>query len=139
MDLATAQQRIQADVERMRALYLQPVFDEWAILGLGRPTSGVLAYQGPRAERFRENFASDVEPLRAVAAGKNLVPGDFEFALEATGTRYDALMMLGAASYLVCNHTSRTMAEIRSDGKWLKAQGVFVELSEKFRADPLEV
>ena len=48
-------------------------------------------------------------------------------------------MKIGATSYLVCNHTTRAMAEIRSDPKWLKAQPVFVELSDKFRADPLEV
>jgi hypothetical protein len=30
------------------------------------------------------------------------------------------------------------MAEIRLDARWLKAQTVFFELSEKFREDPLE-
>jgi hypothetical protein len=30
------------------------------------------------------------------------------------------------------------MAEIRKDPRWLQAQKAFVELSNKFRADPLE-
>ncbi len=66
-------------------------------------------------------------------------PGDFEFATDAAGTHYDVCMQIGPASFLVCNHTSRAMAEIRRDPQWLKAQAIFFNLSEKFRADPLDV
>jgi hypothetical protein len=121
----------------MDALYLRPVFDEWAILSPTTKT-GVLAYSGPRGESFRQQLPTDTEPLRAMVSGRPLEPGDFEFASEAEGTRYDACMKLGGKSYLVCNHTARAMAEIRRDPKWLKAQAVFFELSQKFRADPLE-
>jgi hypothetical protein len=31
------------------------------------------------------------------------------------------------------------MTEIRADGKWLGAQAVLFELTEKFRVDPLEL
>jgi len=71
-------------------------------------------------------------------AGKRLAVGDFEFALEATGTHYDACLCVGRASYLICNNTAKSMAEIRESPGWLKAQKPFVELSDKFRADPLE-
>jgi hypothetical protein len=44
----------------------------------------------------------------------------------------------GDASFLVCNHTGMTMQDIRKDPRWLKAQTAWFELTEKFRADPLE-
>lgn len=137
MDLATARQHIQSSFERMRALYLKPVFDEWVILGLGAGHRGVLAYNGPRPEGLRAQLADDVEPLRALADGRHFEVGDFDFALEATGPRYDALIKVGETSFLVCNHTARTMTEIRADTRWLKAQTAFFDLTEKFRADPL--
>jgi len=140
MDLETARRHVQVCIERMRVAYLQPVFDEWAILALAAKGAGggVIAYQGPRAELFKKNLPSDAEPLRARAAGKEFAEGDIEFAPDAAGTRYDAFMKVGPASYLVLNHTRKTMTEIRADGKWLGAQAVLFELSEKFRADPLE-
>jgi hypothetical protein len=56
---------------------------------------------------------------------------------DAADTCYDAFMKIGPGSYLVLNHTVKTMNEIRADAKWLNAQAVLFELSEKFRADPL--
>jgi hypothetical protein len=138
MDLATARQHIQSSFERMRALYLKPVFDEWVILSLGARHGGVLAYAGARVESVRAQLPDDVEPLRALAAGRQFAVGDFDFALEAAGPRYDALIKIGEQSYLLCNNTAKSMAEIRTDARWLKAQAAFFELSEKFRADPLE-
>jgi hypothetical protein len=137
MDLPTARQHIQASLERMTALYGRPVFDEWAVLSLAGKHGGVLAYAGPRVENFRSHVAGDAGPLRELTAGRPLAAGDFEFAPEAGGTRYDALLKLGATSFLVCNHTAKTMVEIRADPRWLKAQAAFFELSERFRADPL--
>jgi hypothetical protein len=138
MDLNAARQHIQSHFERMRVLYAKPVFDEWVILGLG-PKSGILDYHGPRAENARAQLTDDVEPLRAIAAGRQFAVGDFDFALEASGPHYDALIKTGPNSYLVCNNTGKTMKEIRSDARWLKAQAVFFELGEKFRSDPLAV
>jgi hypothetical protein len=137
MDLATARQHIQGSLERMRALYFKPVFDEWMILAPGAKHGGVLAYAGPRVEAFRQKLPADVDPLLALVAGQNLEAGDFEFTTEGGGTRHDVLLKLGASSYLVCNNTAKSMAEIRADPRWLKAQAAFVDLSEKFRADPL--
>ncbi len=137
MDLESARRQIQSNLERMRVLYAKPVFDEWVILAMGAKYGGVLAYSGTRPETFRRQLPDDVEPLRALAAGRQFATGDFEFAPDAAGPRYDALMKIGAASYLVCNNTAKTMAEIRADARWLKAQAVFFELGEKFRTDPL--
>ena len=139
MDLETARRHIQTCVDRMRAVYQQPVFDEWAILAVPAKTGGIVAYWGPRPERFRQQLPQDAEPLRARAAGRDFADGDLEFVPDAADTRYDAFMKIGAQSYLVLNHTVKTMNEIRADTKWLGAQAVLFELSEKFRSDPLEL
>lgn len=139
MDLETARKLIQATLDRMRALYLNPVFDEWAILAVPANTGGVIAYHGPRPDAFRRNLPTDAEPLRAAAAGRQFTEGDIEFVPDAGDTCYDAFMKIGATSYLVLNHTVKTMTEIRADGKWLGAQAALFELSEKFRVDPLEL
>jgi hypothetical protein len=136
MELEAARTHIQVALTRMNTAYGQVVFDEWAILGLGG-NGGVHAYVGPRPDRFRKHLPDDAAPLRAEAAAQPSGVGDIVFALEAGGTRYDAFVRLGESSYLVCNHTAKTMAEIRSNPGWLKAQPVLFELGEKFRADPL--
>jgi hypothetical protein len=138
MDLATARRNIETAYERMRACYLQPVFDEWAILAVpAKDTGGIVAYQGPRAEIFRKSLPRDAEPLRSVTAGRQFTEGDIEFVPDAADTHYDAFMKIGPRSYLILNHTVKTMNEIRADSKWLGAQAVLFELSEKFRSDPL--
>ena len=76
MDLASARQQIEQSFARMDALYLRPLFDEWAILSLAAQ-QGILAYSGPRAESFRKEFPDDVAPLRAMIAGRPLSPGEF--------------------------------------------------------------
>jgi hypothetical protein len=138
MELETARRHIQVAFERMRAAYLKPVFDEWAILSLSGKGGGILAYHGSRPDGFRRHLVDDAEPLRARAAGKDFADGDIEFVPDAADTHYDAFMKIGPASYLVLNHTTKTMNEIRTDAKWLAVQAVLFELSEKFRADPLE-
>lgn len=137
MDLETARGHIQTCLERMRVAYSRPVFDEWAILA---PTEagGVVAYQGPRPDVFRRQLPQDSELLRARAAGREFHEGDIEFVPDAKDTRYDAFVKIGPMTYLVLNHTVKTMEEIRSDGKWLGAQKVLFELTEKFRVDPLQ-
>ncbi len=135
MTLEAARTLIQAAFSRMNAAYGQPVFDEWAILGIGG-NGGVRAYVGPRPERFRREMPDDAGPLRTEAAAQPSGVGDIVFALEAPGTHYDAFLRVGEGSYLVCNHTGKTMAEIRAHPGWLKAQPVLFELGEKFRADP---
>jgi len=136
MDLAAARTHITSALARMNSVYGQVVFDEWAVLGFGG-NGGVLAYAGPRPDSFRRQLPDDAAPLRAEAAWQPNAVGDIVFALETGGTRYDAFLRLGEASYLVCNHTARSMVEIRANPGWLRAQAVLFELGEKFRADPL--
>jgi hypothetical protein len=136
MDLAVARTHISTALTRMNTVYGQTVFDEWALLGLGG-AGGVLAYTGPRPDSFRRSLPDDAAPLRAEAAGQPNSVGDLVFAIETGGTRYDAFLRAGESSYLVCNHTAKSMAEIRANPGWLRAQAVLFELGEKFRADPL--
>jgi hypothetical protein len=138
MNLVTAESLITTALGRMNALYSQTVFDEWVVLSLQTGRGGILAYHGPRAESFQRRLAADVEPLRAEMEGKHLAVGDFEFAPAAAGTRFDACLRIGQASYLICNHTGKSMTEIRQDPRWLHAQRPFVDLSGKFRTDSLE-
>ncbi len=139
MDLETARRHIQVALDRMRVIYLKPVFDEWALLTLpGQTGGGIAAYAGPRPDAFRRSLADDAEPLRALTSGRTFAEGDIEFVQDATETRFDAFMKTGPGSYLVLNNTGKTMADVRADGKWIGAQAVLFELSEKFRADPLQ-
>lgn len=137
MDLVTAHRSIQATLERMQACYGQPVFDEWAILALRGGNGGVLVYRGPRPEDFRANLTRDTAPLRASTAGRVLAEGDLEFVPDAKDTPHDAFMKIGPASYLVLNHTVKSMIDIRADPRWLAAQTELFALSERFRSDPL--
>lgn len=138
MDLETARRHIQTCLERMRVCYLQPVFDEWALLAAAK-SGGIVAYEGPRPDRFRRELPGDAELLRASTRGKELADGDVEFVFDATETRYDAYVKAGPGCFLILNHTKKTMMDIRADTKWLGAQAVLFELTEKFRADPLEL
>ena len=59
-------------------------------------------------------------------------------ASDAAGTHYDGCLRLGEASYLFCNHLTRTMTEIRANPAWLTAQRPWAELAARFASDPLE-
>jgi hypothetical protein len=137
MDLATARKEIQSALERSRTAYGEPVFDEWAIIS-GGENRGIRAYTGPRSESFHKQFRDDVEPLRASVSGRELNEGDIEFTPQASGPKHDALIKLSATSYLVLNHTKKTTDDLRSSPRWLAVQAILFDLSEKFRASPLE-
>ena len=104
MDLAVARTHVLAALTRMNAAYGQPVFDEWAILGLGG-NGGVHVYVGPRPHRFRKELPDDAAPLRAEAAAQPSGVGDIGFAPAAGGTRYDAVC--GGARRVTAGVTTR--------------------------------
>ena len=138
MNLTEAQQQIVDCAEQMRARYNNKmVFDEWAIVELGRNRGRILAYIGPRKEGFKKNFASDATALRTglIEGGHDV--GDFEFSRHGVGTGFESYMVLGKDMYLICNNTVQSMDAIAQDPTWLNAQVPFVELSERFRQSPL--
>ncbi len=138
MNLEDARTAVILALGRMNALYQQPVFDEWVLAKLTSGQGAILYYQGPRADSYKKQFIADSAPLGAEVGQSRLNAGDFIFAPDASGTHFDACIRLGATSYLFCNHTKRSMAEIRQNPQWLAAQKPFVELAAKFHADPLE-
>jgi hypothetical protein len=138
MNLAESVASIRASIDRLNAAYGEPLFNEWVLVGLGGSKPGIRSYHGPRSEQFQTHFLQDIEPIRREMANRSISAGEFEFANDASGSRFDAVIALGDDHYLLCNHTKRTMAEIRREPRWLAAQTIFFNLSEKFRLDPLE-
>lgn len=137
MHLADARTAVIQALGRMSALYRQPVFNEWVLVKLAQEQGAILAYEGPRADSYQTRFKADIAPLRAELDQRRLAVGDFEFVATAHGTHFDACLRLGAGAYLFCNHTTKSMIDIRRDPLWLEAQKPFLDLATKFRDDPL--
>ncbi len=137
MTIDQATKLIKSCAEQMDSRYQKNVFDEWAILSLADKKGRLLAYIGPRKEGFQKNFLTDAGPLRAglLTEGQNV--GDFEFARHGVGLAFESFMVLGQGIYLICNNTVQSMDAIAKDPLWLGAQVPFVELSDKFRDDPV--
>ena len=121
----------------MDARYQKTVFDEWAIISLADHKGHLLAYIGPRKEGFQKNFLADAGPLRAGLLKEDQNVGDFEFSRHGVGLAFESFMVLGKGIYLICNNTVQSMDAITKDPLWLGAQVPFVELSDKFREDPV--
>jgi len=138
MTLEEATNLIGRCAARMNDLYQKVVFDEWAIVSLIQHKAKILAYLGPRKDDFQKNFATDVQDLRADLLSRRHSIGDFEFARHGVGTKLEAFVMVGDGLYLICNNTAKSMSAIAKDPLWLSAQVPFVELSDRFRADPVE-
>lgn len=138
MNLVDARTLLVAALARMNAAYGETVFNEWVLVSLRADRNAILAYEGPRPEKYKQHFTLDLASMLKELAGQKLGVGDFAFAADAVGTHYDACIRLGEASYLFCNHTTRTMAQIRLSPHWLTAQKHWAELAARFATDPLE-
>jgi hypothetical protein len=138
MTLNQATKLIKLCAEQMEAWYKRAVFDEWGVISLTGRKGRVLAYIGPRREGFQKNFISDAAALREGLLNPKYSVGDFEFARHGVGSAFESFMVVGQGIYLICNNTVQSMDSITQDPLWLGAQVPFVELSDKFRADPLE-
>jgi len=137
MTLDEAKNLIKACAGRMDSCYGKTVFDEWAVISLAENKARVLAYVGPRNDDFLKNFANDLGSLREELLDTDYGVGDFAFARHATGTHFEAFMVLGSAIYLICNNTNESMDTIAKDPKWLTAQVPFAELGDRLRISPL--
>ncbi len=139
MTLDEAAKQIQSCAQKMNDRYGRVVFDEWAVVSLAKQKARILSYTGPRNDDFLKNFAEDLGTLRVELLNPKYSVGDFDFARHGAGTGFEAFMVLGAGVYLICNHTSASMTDISKDPKWLNAQVLFAELSDKIRQNPLAV
>jgi hypothetical protein len=137
MTLEQAKESIKKCAEQMQARYGKVVFDEWALVHLAENKGRVLAYMGPRKEGFKQNFLDDAGALRVGLLSPKHNAGDYDFARHGVGTGFEAFMVVGESTYLICNNTVQSMDAITKDPLWLSAQVPFVELSDKFRDDPL--
>jgi len=139
MTLEQANKLVKSCAEQMQARYGKVVFNEWAIISLAEKKGHILAYVGPRREGFAKNFLEDAGSPRSGLLTTEHEVGDYEFARHGVGTGFEAFMVLGKGIYLICNNTAESMDSLTKDPKWLGAQVPFVELSDKFRAQPLSV
>ncbi len=139
MTLKQATKLIKSCAEQMDARYKKVVFDEWAVVSLADRKGRLLAYMGPRKEGFQKNFLADVGALREGLLSEDYSVGDFEFERHGVGLAFESFMVVGKGIYLICNNTVQSMDGISKDPLWLGAQVPFVELSEQFQSDPLEL
>ena len=137
MTLETATKLIQSCAERMNARFKDVVFDEWAVISVKRGKRQILAYSGPRRAAFENNFVQDAGTLRSGLFAQRLTAGDFEFAHDGVGTGFESFTVLGEGLYLIWNNTAQCMDGISENPRWITAQVPFVELSDRFRNDPL--
>jgi hypothetical protein len=133
MKLVEAVTKIEDCVQQMNARYGKTVFDEWAVVSLKRGQERIVNYAGPRRDDFQKNFAYDLGSLRAELLTERHEPGYYDFARHGAGTGVEVFVCLGNELYLICNNTRRTMEDIARDQRWLEAQKVFAELTERFQ------
>src|ERR1043166_7074373 len=105
MNLNDAILRIEECLERMKALYGEPMFDEWLIIDFREDQGKALKYSGPRSAEFDSKFRSEMDGVKGLFAEHDYQPGNFEFARLSVSTRYDAAITIGPRIYLVFNHT----------------------------------
>jgi hypothetical protein len=137
MNLAQAVSQIERALARMSTGFRMPLFDEWTIFAAGDEDGGILHYSGTRSESLQQQFRRDLQPLLAELDAGQYEPGHFYFTHEGEGARYDAFLCVGRGVYAVFNHTTKSMVEITADPLWRAVQVHFVDLSARFRVDPL--
>ena len=139
MRLDRANDLIKICAGQMNDLYGAVVFDEWAVLSLANAKVRLRSYLGPRKQAFQKKFLSDVGALQVALIRVNYAVGDFEFARNGAETAFAAFMVVGRGLYLICNNTVQSMDAITQSPLWLGAQVPFIGLSERFRANPIEL
>lgn len=128
---------IKTYAKRMDSIYGKTIFNEWSIISLTGNQGKILAYAGPRREDFQKNFSADLGALRSALLRAEHELGDFEFSRHGVGTLIEAFVAVGDGVFLTCNNTELTMNDITASPRWLSAQVVFVELSDKFCSNPV--
>lgn len=137
MTLTEAVDTIGSHLSRMNALYGKTVFDEWAVIEVLDRRGRILHYVGSRREDMARSFSDDIGVFRNDLVGGDRDLGYFEFAPDASGTTFDAYVVVGEGCFLVCNNTTQSISGITREPRWLQAQVPFAELSEVFRSNPL--
>src|ERR1043166_8035962 len=100
MTLDDAVTRIRKCGERMSGLYGKTVFDELVLICLAESKARIVNYSGSRRDEFQKNFPADLKALRAQITAVKHDVGDFEFARHASGTHFDAFIVVGHDLFL---------------------------------------
>lgn len=137
MNCTNAAQVIGDALAAMARQYMRPVFDEWVLLTVSDRTVRILAYEGPRPDNYRDEFAEDMRVVAAGLLGTHHNPGDFEFSHEGDGKMYDAFVVAGERVFLALNNTAKSMPQITADPLWRDTQGCFLRLCDSFRCSPV--
>lgn len=139
MNLDTATTRIAKSFAKMNEAYRRPVFDELLVVSRAGGEIKLLHYSGPREATIMDSLADETVALRQSVGAIDPNPGEFDFTREGVGSDFDAYICLGRDLFLLCNNTEKSMEEITADPNWLAAQGQFLNASQFFAMDPLEV
>ncbi|MFQ3224615.1 MAG: hypothetical protein ACI8Z5_000865 [Lentimonas sp.] len=141
MNLESAIARIQKSFAKLNEAYGRPVFDELAIVQVSDvSTLSLHYYEGAREADFLNEMLEDSVALRNdVGDTRNNLGGEFGFTREGGGEGIDAYICLGPRVFLLCNNTKQSMEEVTQDGRWLTAQGDFLNASQYFAIDPLKI
>jgi hypothetical protein len=142
MKLPEATALIRETAGSMETLCEQPVFDEFGIVQRDGGKHFLCWYQGRRRAQYIRDFKHETALLRRESLSRffnRYEIGDFEFVPDGAGTQAEGFLVVGDELYLLCTNTVQPMSEITSNPLWLKAQSAFVEMSERFASDPLEI
>ena len=139
MNLDAALSRIPKSFTKMNDAYRRTVFDEQLIVSRAGGEVKLLSYEGPREDTIMDSLADETVALRQSGSHLNTTPGEFDFTRDGVGSEFDAYICLGVDLFLLCNNTEKSMEEVTADINWLAAQGEFLNASQWFAVDPLEV
>lgn len=139
MKLDAALTRIEQSFAKMNEAYRRPVFDELLVVSRAGGEVALLNYEGPREDSIMDSLMDETVALRQSGSHLNTTPGEFDFTREGVGSDFDAYICLGEDLFLLCNNTEKSMEEVTADSNWLAAQGEFLNASQWFAVDPLEV
>ena len=140
MNLTAAITHLKKAFRKLDEKYGRKVFDELAVVHFGGKAPKLLDYEGPREEAFLNELADDsIDLRRDLLSSKTDFGGEFSFTREGEGSAIDAFICLGQGVYLFCNNTEKSMEEITKDPAWLDAQGHFLNTSQKFAINPVDI
>ena len=128
---------VEKGLAQMDALYMGVVFDEVILLSLHGGKVSILRYRGDRDIAIGKSFFDDIRALKKELIKPEHVVGDFAFTPHGDGEAFDAFIRPGPSCYVLLNNTVKATGDITADPAWKRAQRVFVELCERFRADPV--
>lgn len=142
MNLSKATLLITETAQKMDDMCKETVFDEFGIIAVDKGNHFLCWYHGVRRQNYIKMFKSETALLKRESRSRLINRyeiGDYEFVHDGTGSQAETFLVIGEHIYLLCTNTRKSMDEVSANPLWLGAQTAFVELSEKFVLDPVQV